>query len=144
MADRPIVNPNDVKDWLILLGELIVFIFSLGVVWQKITSKVNGMGGRVKKLEDVTSRHEGSLQTLQNQLGDVARMQQDNANRLGRVEKAVEVADGHISDMKIEMLSGFGKIEGLIAESSASLRERIVRIETVQDIEKKTGRRIDD
>lgn len=134
----------DFKDWVMIIGGTLAWVFGLGVIYQRFIGKLNGLGGRVGELERKSAEYDGILRTQQGLLTDAARLQQDTSSRLGRVEHSIDSTEISVKNVERQVLEGFAAMRELLLENGAKIRERIVRIETVQEIEKKIGKPIGD
>lgn len=83
------------------------------------------------------------MQAMESTLGMVSIDLGVVRERLARVEKGVEGMNEHITEMKLEILGAIGDLKQNALREESRVRERIVRLETVADIEKKLGRKID-
>jgi SMC interacting uncharacterized protein involved in chromosome segregation len=134
-----LMNPKDLKDWLGILAPVIVWIAVGAFAWAKLTGKVNGLGRRVKVVEDSRSEDRGRMDRMERELADYRRDAQDAVNRLGRVERAVEDVAETVNQGNLQLGSQLHGIEKLIQEKDSKTRERLVRIETIAQIERKYG-----
>jgi chromosome segregation ATPase len=133
------VDPKQLNDWLVLGVLAVGWIVSLTTLWNKTTTKVNGLGGRVRKVEDQCSATGGRMDRFERELAEYRRDAQDAVGRLGRLEKAVEDVIETVNQGNLQLGSQLHGIERLINEKDGANRERLVRLETVSAIEKKIG-----
>lgn len=130
-------------------GWIVVGATIFGLPWvfwkgySSLTSKINGVGSRVGALEKKDHEREGKMQAMESTLGMVSIDLGVVRERLARVEKGVEGMNEHITEMKLEILGAIGDLKQNALREESRVRERIVRLETVADIEKKLGRKID-
>jgi hypothetical protein len=127
----------------------VVLAAGVGAPWafwkgySAIIEKLNGMGARVGVLEQNDAEREGKMQAFEGSLGGLSAAIGTVRERMARVEKGVDSTNDHITEMKLEVLAAIGDLKTSALREEARVRERIVRLETVSDIEKKLGRRID-
>lgn len=133
------MDPKDLKDWVVLVVTIGGYLVSSTVVWMKLTSRVNGLGRRVKEGEESQAVMQGRMDRIEKELGNYRHDVQDTVSRLGRVEKAVEDVVEAVNQGNLQLGSQLHGIEKLIHEKDGRMRERIVRIETIAQIEKKLG-----
>jgi len=133
------MDPKIIKEWLTIIVLFVGYIFTIAAVWTKLTAKVNGLGGRVKKGEEANSVATGRMDRMEREIADYRRDAQDAVSRLGRVEKAVEGVDETVNQGNLVLGTQLHSIEKLIQEKDSRTRERLVRIETLAQIEKKIG-----
>ena len=138
------MNPKDIRDWLWIIVTIGGYIVSGAVVWVKLTNKVNGLGGRVDVTEESGNLLRGRVDRIERELAEYRHDVQDAGNRMGRVEKAVDDVVEAVNQGNLQLGSQLHAIEKLIHDKDGRTRERLVRIETVAQIEKKLGRPIID
>jgi chromosome segregation ATPase len=133
------MNPKDIKDWMLLGGMVVSFIITTTIAYQKLIAKINGMGGRVKKVEEACSATSGRMDRFERELAEYRRDAQDAVGRMSRVEKGVDALNDNIQQGNITIGSQLHAIEKLIQEKDKSTSNRLVRMETLQQVEKKLG-----
>lgn len=133
------MNPGILKDWLELIGLVVVWIVAAVIQWARQNNKINGLGRRVKKVEEDCSGGGGRLTRIEHDLAEYRRDVLDANSRLGRVEKAVEDVGEAVTQGNIALGVQLHGIEKLIQETNLKTSNRLVRIETVQQVEKKVG-----
>lgn len=124
--------PDDLQGWLVVVATIASWIIVVAVTWTRMTDKINGVGERVKTLETANSEKEGRMMRYETELGEARRDSADVRERLGRVEKAIEGTNEHITEMKLEVAGTLGEIKNMISEKDAQTRERLAIIETKQ------------
>lgn len=134
------MEPKELKDYVSLIIELLVFIISGTIAWNRLTSKVNGLGGRVKRVEESCANSAGRMDRFERELADYRRDASDAVSRMGRVEKGLEMLAEEISNGNLGIGSQLHNIEKLIGEKDLETQKRLVRIETISRIEQKLGR----
>lgn len=133
------MNPKDIKDWLILGGMVVSFIVTSTIAYQKLIAKINGMGGRVKKVEESCSAVGGRMERFERELAEYRRDAQDAVGRMSRVEKGVDDLREDIQQGNLAIGVQLHAIEKLIQDKDRSTSNRLVRMETLAQVEKKIG-----
>lgn len=65
---------------LLFLGGVAVWAFGLSTVWNKLIARVNGLGGRTKKVEEGTAKLEGRVDEIkEHQTTMELRLAEENA-----------------------------------------------------------------
>lgn len=143
------------KDWGAIIASILVWIFTLGAVWARLNSKIdqnkialddkaskgdlNGLGGRVGAVEGTCSETSGRMDRFERELSEYRTDAREAANLGARTEKAVEDLNDAIQNNHLALGTQLHGIEKLIQEKDKSTSNRLVRIETLQAIEKKIG-----
>jgi hypothetical protein len=139
------MNAKEFRDWVLFGFAILMPIITAAITWTKLTGKVNGLGGRLKRNEDACAGTGGRLDSVERQLAEVRAQGNDVHTRLGKVEGKVDGVDAHVTEMKLELFQHLGDIKGLITTTNAdlrqfindkdtNLRERVARIEERKDI----------
>lgn len=105
------------------------YVVSIAVVWGRLTGKVNGLGGRVKKTEESCATLGGVVAHVESRVAEIAADGRSVYERLGRVEKAIDGTNEHMTEMKLELAGHLSEIKMLISEKDGSTRERMARLE---------------
>lgn len=129
------VLPHTLSDWLVLIGIVVGWVASVVLLWQRMTNKVNGLGERVNALEDSSAEKKGRMDRNEREIELLHNAVTGGAERLGRMERSIEGLEDHVTEMKIEITGAVGEIKNIILEKNASVRERIVRIESKLEID---------
>lgn len=133
------MNPKDLKDWVELGALIVAWIFAAAVLWTRQNNKINGLGRRVKGVEDSCSGMGGRMSSLERDMVEHRRDVQEANRRLGSVEKAVENVGEVVRDGNTALGVQLHNIERLITETDKRNSNRLVRLETVTKIEQKVG-----
>ncbi len=121
---------------LTILGGILAFWKG----WGAFNEKVNGVGERVNKLEtDEATDKEAITELKQFRIRslDVHAALQE---RLGKLEKSIEHTDDLINNMRIDIIQKINDLQRDITSQNGKVRERVVRLEVVTQIENKIGR----
>lgn len=125
--------PKSPAQWIgafVLLGG---WIASVATLWTKLVDKIDGLGGRVDKLEAANSEKDGRMGRYEDELRDMRRAVAEGATRLGRMESAVDGLDDHLTGMELKIEGRLGEIKDMISTRDSTLRERIARLEAEND-----------
>lgn len=133
------MTPRELKDWLELAALVVLWIVAATVQWSRQNNKINGVGSRVKKVEEKCSETAGRMTRMEQDLAEYRRDVLEANSRLGRVEKAVEDVGESVRDGNVVLGAQLHKIEQLINDKDRQTSNRLVRIETVVQVEKKVG-----
>lgn len=131
--------PDRLTEWLGVLALIVGWTAAASIAWQKLLDKINGLGGRVEKVEALVNVHEGRMDAAEKEISEYRRDLKENAANLGRLEKAVESLSEDIRSGNIALGSQLHAIEKLIQDKDLRTQKRLVRLETVNEIEKKIG-----
>lgn len=129
--------PRTASQWIgafILVGGWIASVVAL---WTKLVDKIDGLGGRVDKLEKADSEKDGRMSRYENEVQDVRRAIAEGASRLGELKSAISSAanavDGledHITGFELKLEGRLGEIKGMIVDQDGRNRERFAKLET--------------
>lgn len=133
------MTAKDVLDWWPLIAAIVGWIILAAVGWTKMTDKVNGQGGRIKKVEDACAQAGGRMDAFEKQLSEYRRDAQDSARGLARVEKGQDDLHEAVNQGNLQIGSQLHGIEKLIEQKDVRTQVRLTRIETVAKIEEKIG-----
>lgn len=132
--------PSTLKDWLAVLVVLATFTTALWRISVKLTLKINGLGGRVKKVEEscntITAHHELFSDELRESRAERTRM----TERMGAVEQGQKDQHEVLQTIKLDIISHINEVRRIIEDGNSKTRERLVRLETMMEIERKIGR----
>lgn len=134
--------PDSLEGWIVVTAAIVGVPWAFWKGYSSLLDKINGVGSRVGSLEKKDNEREGKMQAMETTLGNVSSDIGGIRERLARVEKGVEGTNEHITEMKLEILGAIGDLKQNALREEGKVRERIVRLETVQDIEKKLGRKL--
>lgn len=130
---------NFIKDWWAIVIVILGWIITATVHWTRTTQKLNGLGGRVKRVEESCSATGGRMDRFEKELSEYRRDAQDASKGLARVEKGVEDVHEAINQGNLQLGSQIHAMEKAIQEKDVRTQVRLTRIETVTSIEKKIG-----
>jgi hypothetical protein len=133
------MSPSDLKEWALFAGVLLAQAFALGVVWTKIITKVNGLGGRVKKVEDNVTTGTARTDAMEKMLAEFSRDTKETSNHLARVEKGMDTLKEEIQQNFIGLGSTLNEINKALHKIDKDVNTRLVRVETIMKIEEKFG-----
>lgn len=149
------MSASEWRDWVLFTGGVLVWAFTAGMMWNKLNTKIaenttelekkatqadlDGLGGRVKKVEENCSTSDGRMDRMERELGEYRRDATDAARTAARVEKGVEGLHEEIQQGQLATGVHLSEIKQLIQENDKNTSNRLVRLETVQQIEKKLG-----
>lgn len=126
----------DLKDWVYIIITVGGLIFTFG----RMTAKLNGLGERVNTINtsctQIGVRQEELSREQESSRADRARIHE----RLGSVEKQGESLRDTLTDVKVDIIAHIDEVKRVMMESDGRIRERVVRLETVSEIERKIGR----
>lgn len=134
------MQPSEFRSWVLFAIAVLTPIITAAVTWTKLTTRVNGLGGRVKKIEEQQANTIGRQDAAERQLAEVRAVATDVHARLGKVEGRVEGVDAHITEFKLELFQKLSDMQQITSaeqtetrltflEKNAMLRERIARLE---------------
>lgn len=126
-------------DWWPVWTQTLAWIVVAAIAWAKLMERVNGQGGRIKKVEDGQSEGKGRMDAFEKQLAEYRADSRASAQQSARTEKAVEDLKGEIQNNHLALGTQLHGIERLIQDKDKSTSNRLVRIETLQAVEKKVG-----
>lgn len=128
------------REWILFTITVVVTTASVAAIWTRLKAQVNGLGGRLRKVESCNDQLETTVERTSQ---DVAKL--DNKinginDRVDRTEESLQRLDSHVTEMRLEVLSHLGEIKQLIITKDAetrqvfsdkftSIRERVARVE---------------
>jgi uncharacterized coiled-coil DUF342 family protein len=133
------MNVGEIRDYLEIIGLLFAWIVAAAVQWRRQTSKINGLGRRVKAVEEACSGSAGRMDRMENELREYRAEARETSNKLARVEKSVEAVGEEVTQGNVALGVKLDNIQKLIHEKDLRTQTRLVRMETVQKIEQKVG-----
>lgn len=123
-----------------MLGAMLLgWIVSLTILWTKMVGKVNGLGGRVKKVEDSCSNNVGRMDRFERELAEYRRDTIESNKQVGRVEKSVDDLREEIQQANLGLGSQLAAISQSINKMDKNISNRLVRVETLTRVEAKLG-----
>lgn len=129
------IGPSTLSGWIEWGVGLVLWAFSLGVVWQKAMSRINGLGERTNALELASSEKKGRIDKMDRELTELKAAVLDDARRLGGLESGMANLNDHMTEVKVDLGAAIADVKNVILEKNSQVRERIVRIETIMRME---------
>src|SRR5438034_228206 len=102
------------------------------------------MGKRMKAVEEGCASEKGRTDRMERELDNYRRDTVETHGRLGKVEEALHGVNDHLTEMKLEIAGGIADLKQTVTEQNALMRERMMRVETINEVERKIGRKIGD
>lgn len=130
---------NALKDWWPFVVLILGWLVAATIQWTNTKNKLNGLGGRVRKVEESWATAGGRMDRFERELSEYRRDAQDSAKGLARVEKGIEDVHDSVNQSNLQLGTQLHTIEKLIEAKDKSSSVRLTRIETVQRIEEKVG-----
>jgi len=125
---------------LVVIGGALAF----WKTWGAISERINGVGGRVTELELGRAANVEAINQLKNFQSTSILTHAAIQERVGKIEKSVEHTDDLINKMRIEIIEKINALQRDIATNQGKVRERVVRLEVITQIENKLGRNLDE
>lgn len=117
------MTPSEIREWVLFTIAMVTIIGTSVGMWTKLVAKVNGIGGRVTKREQVSEAAITRLDILERQCSEDRVLRLDISTRLGKVEGKVEGIDTHMTEMKMELFAHLSDIKQMITQKDADLKE---------------------
>jgi chromosome segregation ATPase len=133
------MNPSTIKEWAAFIGVCLAYAFTLGVIWTKMVTKVNGLGGRVKDVERGQSANSARIEAFAVQLAEYRSDAREVNSRMSRMEKAVEDVHDEIQQGNLQLGSQLAEISRAVTKMDKDISGRLVRVETLAKVESKLG-----
>lgn len=146
---------NTAREWILFVASLLAWAFSLGVIWTKLNGKIdsntketekkasiealNGFGTRVTNTEGECSKHAGRMDRFERELGEFRAETRSVTESLARIETSVKDQTDVITNGNLATGVTLDSIKKDITAMDKNLGNRMTRVETVQQIEKKIG-----
>lgn len=131
--------PDTLGEWLSAVGILVGWIIAASIGWQKVLDKINGLGERVSRVESKADVAEGRMDGFEKLIAEYRHDLKEAFGQMGRLEKAVDNLNDSIREGNIGLGSKLHEIETLFRDKDLRTQKRLVRLETLTDIEKKAG-----
>lgn len=122
--------PDTLQGWLVIIGLLLTWAGTVWTIWTRQTARINGLGGRVKRIEEECKERDGRVSRLEDELTEYRRDREITSKEMGELKASLNATNEHMTEMKLELAGHMGEIKSLIVEKDASTRERLARIET--------------
>lgn len=149
------VSFNDFKEYILFGFTILTSAFTAGVIWTKLVSRIdanskllekkasleelNGFGIRVSRLESECATRDGRMDHMEKELIEYRRDASDAGKAASRVEKSVEDLRGELQQGNLVTGSHLAEIKTLLQANDKASSNRLVRLETITQIEKKLG-----
>lgn len=132
--------PETLEGWLTVLTVVGGATFTVWKTQRSATEKINGLGKRTKTVEEAITRLGAEMAHLQTG-HQIATSDRANLHeRIGALSKNTEGLHDQIRDARIELGAQMSELKNLVQQDASRVRERVVRIETIVEIERKLGR----
>src|SRR5690348_10688890 len=126
-----------------LLPSIIIVIGGFLAFWKSWTSyndRLNGVGSRVNELELGRATNVEAINQLKQFQSSSIITHAALQERVGKVETSVSSVDDSINAMRFEVINKINDLQRDIANNQGKVRERVVRLEVITQIENKLGR----
>lgn len=132
--------PQTLEGWVTIILILGGGIATFWKGYNKLIEKLNGLGERVDKIDTscikVTAHYDVMATTVENNRREISLLRE----RVGAADKERESLAGHYQDLRIDIMSAINELKQAFQQRDTALRERLVRVETVTQLERKLGR----
>jgi chromosome segregation ATPase len=142
IQSRPPFLPETLGEWITTIAWFATTITAVLIAWNRMTHKVNGLGGRVDSIESRKNQLDGRLQAVERWQEHASNERSDMQTRLGRVEKGVEGCSEKITDAMMALGSAIADLKNTVLREDSKVSQRVTRVETLVAIEKKIGHSI--
>ena len=134
---------NNLEGWLKILGLLsTVGLMIWGMLKGKLQQDINGVGNRVAELEKLYERGDDTLAHVQLDIREGRSERTHMQTQIGEVRKAQETLDTTLREMQNAIVTEIHRTRDAVHETNMQLRERIVRLETISQLERFLGKSI--
>lgn len=136
--------PETLGDWISVVGILVAGILFVWRVSHSLTKQIDGVGTRVTSLEHSGTDREARLRKVE-EAQTIERQDRVHLHeRVKEMEVRTEKLEDHLDNIKIDIVGHIAEVKALVTDRSNKQSERLVRLETIADIERTTGRKISD
>jgi chromosome segregation ATPase len=148
-------NLLEAKDWFLFGAMLVVWVFTAGVLWSKLNTKIdsnskelekkasieqlNGMGLRVEGIKTDCSEHQGRMERFEKELAEYRQEARTASDRMAVVGKGVEDLKETLQQGVLDLGSRLAEVNKSLVAMDKANSNRLTRLETVSMIEKKIG-----
>lgn len=115
-------------------------ILAFWKTWGAFTEKLNGIGENFNVLKESVAINQEAISELKQFMQKSVDTHSYLQERIGKLETSSDNTDRLITNMKFEVLGKINELQQTIAGTNGKLRERIVRLEVVTELENKLGR----
>lgn len=131
--------PTTLSEWLTIVALVGTWVGTAIVLWNRTMTKVNGLGGRVKKTETSCTEHETRIDKLEGGITEARFGRERLAEQATRIETQVNAIREDLQQHHLEIGTRLYNLEQGIALSNTKVQVRLTRLETVTRIEQKLG-----
>lgn len=128
-----------IKQWALFIGGCLVYAFTLGAIWTKLVTKVNGLGGRVKKVEESCNTVSAEIKALTANLVEYRADAKEAISKMGRVEKGLDKLQDEVVQGNLQIGSTLAELSRAVSKIDKDISNRLTRVETLAQVEKKLG-----
>lgn len=132
---------NDLEGWSKIVGMLLIIcsatvalLRSNFVTTFSKRTEVDGVGGRVKTLEDGYASNKTKIENLDQQMRDERMAREALARELAAVRAEYSSLRDLLMAGKIELMKQLQDIQRSVDKEQIDLRERVVRLETLNNL----------
>jgi len=111
-------------------------------MWTKLVTKVNGLGGRVKKVEENCSTTASEVKSLTANVAEYRRDVQEVTGKIGRIDKGLEDLHEEIQQGNIALGSQLSEVSRALTKMDKDITGRLIAVEVLAKIEQKLGKPI--
>lgn len=127
------------REWIIF-GALVAGWIVVGAVgWQRILDRVNGLGRRVKTIEDKETSATGRMDRMEKELAEYRRDTSELKDRVSRIEKGQDQIHEEIRDSNTSLGVQLQNIQMMIRDQDTRVQLRLQRLEITTQVERKVG-----
>lgn len=130
---------NGKIDWIRVAEFLVMgvaYAFALWRAWVKLVDKVDGLGGRVSKVEENCTKHGTDLDNVKREQGHAREERASLAQAVASNTAKIESIKETIQQERLEVMSTLHANERAAAERDASLRYELGRLQERLDIQR--------
>lgn len=134
---------NDIEGALKVGGMILAIVSAFWVMLKgKLQQDINGVGERVKKLEEAEVSHDARVDLLDNQVRDLTTNYANMRETVGEMRRAQEAISDQMHEMQVSIVGEIQKTRDTVRREMSAVRERVVVLETVARIEQSLGRKL--
>lgn len=130
---------DSLLDWWPVIASISGWVVTSAIQWTMLKTRLNGLGGRVRKVEASCEAQGAQMDKLERDLSEFRGEARSTSDRLSRVEKGIADVGDAVTNGNLALGSQLNELMRAITKSDKETSNRLVRIETVQQIEKKIG-----
>lgn len=138
------MNFVELREWILFGFSILISAFSAGVIWTKLNAKIdqnaedikekasvdqlNGMSGRIDGVKQDCATYNGSMMEFRRELGEYRQEARESTSVLNRIEQS-----------NLEIAARLSELSKNITTMDKANSNRLTRLETVVQVEKKLG-----